>query len=74
MSRIRRRSRASRIIDSGILQAYSLDAAALTAFALIGVSVYQLAPALLWGYAGLVLLLIVLAVGKTAAKTTEKQG
>lgn len=55
------------LISSGLLEAYRLDAAAVVAFTLIGVSVYKLSPNLLWAYAGVVLLLAVIALGKAAA-------
>jgi len=61
-----------RIIASGLLEAYRLDAATLVAFILIGVSVYRKAPDLLWAYFGVVMLLAVWAVGKVQAKQQTK--
>jgi hypothetical protein len=71
--RARSRGMVRQLLQSGLVEAYRLDAAAVLAFALIGVSVYRLAPDLLWGYAGAVLLLIVFALGKVAPSATEKQ-
>lgn len=70
MKKARTRSRGvvRQIVESGLLEAYRLDAAALVAFALIGVTVYRVNPDLLWAYAGAVLLLTVLALGKVTPK------
>lgn len=63
----RPRGAIQRLAASGILEAYRLDAAAVIALTLIGVTVHRLAPDLLWGYAGVVLLLTVWALGKAGA-------
>lgn len=44
---------------------YAADALLLLAFALLGATIYQLAPTLAPGYAGLVLLVVVWALQKT---------
>lgn len=56
------------IVQSGLLEAYRLDAAAALAFVLIGMSVYRTVPELIWGYAGVVLLGTVVMLGKVQAK------
>jgi hypothetical protein len=65
--RSRARGVVRQVVDSGLFDAYRLDAAAVVALSLIGVSVHRLSPDLLWAYAGVVLLLTVWAVGKTSA-------
>lgn len=57
--------------QSGIFEAYRLDAAAVLALSLIGVSVHRLAPDLLSAYAGAVIFVAVWALGKTAAPSQK---
>lgn len=60
----RRRSLTARVIASGVLQALAPDVATTVGLALIGVSVYRLSPDLVWGYAGLIVLVPVVAMSR----------
>jgi hypothetical protein len=69
----RRRARGltGRLVDSGALQAFGLDALLLTAAVLVGVGVYRTLPALVWIYAGLLVLVTWWSIGKTQAKDAK---
>lgn len=69
----RSRGAVRRVLQSGLIDAYALDVAALVALTLIGVSVYRVAPDWLYAYAGFILLLIVWMLGRTAPKP-EREG
>jgi hypothetical protein len=68
----RRRGAVRHILESGVLEVYRLDALALVAFGLIGTSVARVAPDWLYAYAGVVLLLVVMVLGKTKPQTSER--
>ena len=70
MSR-RRRGVTDRLLASGLLQAFGLDALLVVAVAAIGASVYRLSPDLVWGYAGALLLLTWWAIGRTSATNAK---
>lgn len=57
-----------RLLTSGLLQVFGLDALLVVAVAAIGVSVYRLSPDLVYGYAGVLLLVAWWAIGKSTAK------
>jgi hypothetical protein len=67
----RARGLSGRLVASGALQAFGLDALLLTAAVLIGVGVYRTLPALVWIYAGLLVLVTWWAIGKTQAKDAK---
>lgn len=54
-----------RVVASGLLNAIGLDVLGGAALVMIGVSVYRLAPDLVWGYAGVLLLGVWYAVGRS---------
>ncbi len=60
----RPRGLSDRLLTSGLMQAFGLDALLILAVVLIGVSVRRLAPDLIWGYAGALVLLGWWAIGK----------
>lgn len=64
----RARGLTGRLVDSGALQAFGLDALLLTAAILIGVGIHRTLPALVWVYAGLLVLVAWWSIGKTQAK------
>lgn len=59
------RGLATRILTSGLLSEFGLDALLVAAFLLIGVTVHRLSPALVPGYAGVLLLLLCWALHRT---------
>lgn len=61
------RGLSDRILTSGLLQPLGLDLLLVVAAVAIGASVYRLAPALVPGYAGVVLLFVWWTIGKTRA-------
>ncbi len=61
----RARGLSGRLVDSGALPAFGLDALLLIAAVLIGVGVYRTLPALVWVYAGLLVLVVWWSIGKT---------
>lgn len=63
------RSLSESILTSDLLKVFGLDFLLLAAVALIGVSVFRLSPALLPGYAGVILLVIWWAIGSARAKS-----
>jgi hypothetical protein len=63
----RARGLTHRVLSSGLLQTFGLDALGLIALAAIGVSVYRVAPDLVWGYAGGLMLLAWWAIGRSSA-------
>lgn len=62
------RSLTDRILASGVVPALSLDALLVAALGAIGVSVHRLSPDLIWGYAGVLLLVAWWSVGKAHAR------
>lgn len=68
MSEKHPRGLSDRILTSGLLQSLGLDLLLAVAAVAIGVSVYRLAPALVPGYAGVVLLVVWWSIGKARAK------
>lgn len=54
-----------RLVASGLVQVFGLDALLVAAVAGIGATVYRLSPDLVPGYAGVLLLLAWWAIGKT---------
>lgn len=63
----RPRGLTDRLLTSGLLQAFGLDALLFVAVALVGVSIYRLSPDLVWGYAGALLLVAWVAIGRSHA-------
>lgn len=61
-----------RLLTSGLLQVFGLDALLVVAVAAIGVSVYRLSPDLVYGYAGVLLLIAVWVIGKSRAEKDPK--
>jgi hypothetical protein len=57
-----------RLVTSGLLQVFGLDVLLVVAVAAIGASVYRLSPDLVWGYAGVILLVIWWSIGEARAK------
>jgi len=74
--RSHRRSRGviTRVVESGVLAELSLDGVIAIALVLIGVSVYRLSPSLVWGYAGLVVLIPALIVAHQRAAAAKDAG
>jgi hypothetical protein len=54
-----------RLLTSDLLQAFGLDALLLVAVVLLGVSVYRFSPDLVWGYAGALLIVTWVAIGRS---------
>lgn len=59
----RRRSVFVRVWRSGILQSSALDVSACLGLASIGVGIYQLSPAGVWIYVGVVLIVVPILLG-----------
>jgi hypothetical protein len=74
MSQPRRRARGltHRLLASGLVQTFGLDALLVTALFAIGASVYRLAPDLVFAYGGALLLVGWWAIGKDRAKEQPK--
>jgi len=68
------RSLTERFLDSGLIGAFGVDLITATGLALIGVGVHQLLPVATWIYAGLVVLVLGLALGRTRAQQTADRG
>lgn len=68
MSAKRRRGLTHRLLASGLVQAFGLDALLVTALFGIGASVYRLAPDLVFAYAGALLLVAWWSIGEARAK------
>lgn len=62
------RGLSDRILTNGLLQSLGLDLLLAVSAAAIGVSVNRLAPALVPGYAGVVLLVAWYSIGKARAR------
>lgn len=60
-----------RIVRSGLVRAIGLDLVGLAALVAIGVSVYRLAPDLVWAYAGVLLIGIWWSVGQVRARAKD---
>ena len=61
-----------RLLTSGLIQVFGLDALLAVAVAAIGASVYRLSPDLVWGYAGVLLLVAWWSIGRDRAAAAEK--
>lgn len=70
----RRRGLTDRLLASGLLQTFGLDALLAAALIAIGVSVYRLSADLLGGYVGLVALAAWWSIGKSTAKDPKANG
>lgn len=70
----RPRGLSDRLLTSGLLQVVGLDLLLLVAVASIGVSVYRLAPAMVWGYAGVVLLAVWFAIARPMDRPRQRGG
>lgn len=64
MTRRRRRGITERLLTSGALQTFGLDALLVVALGAIGVSVYRLSPDLMGAFIGLILLIVWWSEGK----------
>jgi hypothetical protein len=67
----RPRGLSDRLLKSGLVQVFGLDALLVAAVAAIGVSVYRFSADLVWGYAGLLMLVSWWAIGKSTAAPTK---
>lgn len=65
--RTRRRGLTDRLVASGLLQVFGLDALLVVALGAIGTSVYRLSPDLVWGYAGGLVLIAWWSIGNDRA-------
>lgn len=73
--RPRRRGLSSIVRSNGLLQAFGLDALGALGLIAIGVTVYRIAPAAIWAYAGALLLVLWWSIGQDrAARAAEKKG
>ena len=70
----RPRGLSDRLLKSGLVQVFGLDALLVVALGAIGVSVYRFSADLVWGYAGLLLLVSWWAIGKSSAPPKGPQG
>ncbi len=61
----RPRGLTDRLLTSGLIRVFGLDALLVAAVVLIGASVYRLAPDLVWGYAGALVLVAWWSIGKS---------
>lgn len=61
-----------RLVTSGLIQVVGLDVLLVVAVAAIGASVYRLSPDLVWGYAGVLLLMAWWAIGKSRTPKEPK--
>lgn len=61
-----------RLLTSDLLQAFGLDVLLLVAVVLLGVSVYRFSPDLVWGYAGALLLIAWVAIGRSRAAAAKE--
>jgi hypothetical protein len=69
--RRRHRGVTDRLLASGLVQTFGLDALLVVALTLVGASVYRLQPELVWGYAGLVVLAAWWAIGRSGPGTQK---
>lgn len=71
MSEQRPRGIVEQFLATGWLQTLGLDAIAALGILLIGVTVWHLAPELVWGYLGVVCIVVSLIVGRMRAKAAS---